>query len=39
MRDIKNPEKSFQLQLAHASFLSAFIKEETYKFLMNFITQ
>nr|BAD33865.1 hypothetical protein [Oryza sativa Japonica Group] len=39
MKDIKSPGKSSQLQLAHASFLSASIREETSKPLMNFIIQ
>ena len=37
MKDTKSPEKSFQLQSAHASFLSAFIREEISRFLMSFI--
>jgi hypothetical protein len=39
MKNSKNPEKFSQLQLVHASFLSAFIKEETSKSPTSFITQ
>jgi hypothetical protein len=38
-KDIRNPEKSSQLQSVHVSSLLAFIKEETSRFLMSFITQ
>jgi hypothetical protein len=35
----KNPEKSSRLQSAHASFLLAFTKEETYKYLRSYTIQ
>jgi hypothetical protein len=39
MKDTKKPGKFSQLQSAHAFYLSAFIREETFMSLMNFTTR